>query len=109
MTASKPYRGPERRSVARARLKAAFGTLGVSGFVQVCNVRDLSPRGVGVGADWLPQPGQRVSIGLGGLDPAPAVVIWRKHRRCGLAFQSEQDLGDLMPGFPLQAGSKPGS
>lgn len=72
------------------------GKLGASGFEQTCRVRDISPRGIGIVSRWLPQAGQRVSIGMSGLDPSPAVVIWRGNGRCGLAFLTEQDPGEVV-------------
>lgn len=86
------YAGVERRGVTRTRVDLAWGKLGVSGFEQICRVRDVSPRGIGVGARWLPLPGQRVSVGMRGLAPSLAVVVWRDLGRCGLAFRVEQDL-----------------
>lgn len=90
------YTGVERRGVTRTRVDLAWGKIAVSGFEQVCRVRDISPRGFGVDARWLPLPGQRVSVGMRGLAPSLAVVVWRDLGRCGLVFRAEQDLRPVL-------------
>lgn len=85
----------ERRGQTRARTILAYGKLRFSGFEQICQVRDISPRGISVEARRLPQPGQRVWIEMRGLAPAPAIVMWCEGKRGGLAFETEQDLGAI--------------
>lgn len=90
------YAGVERRAVTRTRVDLAWGKIGVSGFEQICRVRDISPRGIGIRARWLPLPGQRVSVGMRGLAPSLAVAVWRDLGRCGMVFRVEQDLRQVL-------------
>lgn len=85
----------DRRDTPRSRTIFCHGKLLVSGIEQICQVRNISARGISLESRGLPQPGQRVRIEMRGMDAAPAIVVWRDQSRCGLVFEAEQDIEEI--------------
>ena len=89
---------PDRRAVARTRMANAPGKINVSGVERLCDVRDLSPIGIGLQARDLPPPGQRIWVEVQGLAQSAAVVVWRDPGQCGLRFEVRQKLTAVITG-----------
>lgn len=102
-----PAARPDRRALPRSGAPPAYGKIACSGIEQICQVRDISARGIRVEARTMPQPGQRVWIEMPGLAACPAVVVWRDRHHGGLIFESKQDIQAVFDGRPRASLPKP--
>jgi hypothetical protein len=84
-------RGRDRRAAIRKPMRQTNAVLNVSGVDRGCQVRDLSPIGLGLASPDLPLPGQRVWVETRGLARSAAVVVWRDPARCGLRLEANEN------------------
>jgi hypothetical protein len=94
----------ERRRSTRAATVFTIGKLVVNGREQHCMVRDLSEGGMRVQMSNPPKPGTRVLVEMRGLEPTQAWVRWVEGRDCGLAFETEHELGAIFEARTSRAG-----
>lgn len=101
-----PWPDVERASL-RAQAAHAYAKMTVSGIEHLCRVRDISARGARIEARFLPQPGQRVLLEMRGLDPCPAVLVWRHGDVGGFSFEMAQDITPIFDGRPSRSLRRP--
>lgn len=101
-----PWSEVERASL-RTQTVHAYGKMTASGIEHLCRLRDISAKGARVEAHFLPQPGQRVWLEMRGLEPCPAVLVWRHGSVGGFAFEMAQDITPIFDDRPSRSLRQP--